>query len=376
MKKLAALFLALFVLAGCTRPNPFTESSESESSDTAPTTEAKEGTESETTKTEETLETEETTEEELANRDPSSVDLSYEPSEGGKIMVLMYHNIGEEEEPWVRTPDNFRADLQYLYEEGYRPIRLTDYARGHIDTPAGMTPYVITFDDARENNFRYLADGSIDPDCAVGILMEFAEMYEDFSPHATFFSNSPIPFRVEGEEVEKVQFLIDNGMDIGNHTWGHEDFTWLNGDELQESIGSQAEYLDTIVPEGYEVNTLALPFGSRPEDGSFTHYLREGSYNGFAYNNIAILNVGWDPAYSPFHVNFDPESIPRIRASEMEVDDVGIYNWLSYFESNPEERFISDGNPYIVSAPADWADVMEAPEGLILNLYETGETEE
>lgn len=375
MKKIAALFLALVLVAGCTRPNPFTETSETDRTQATEPSGATETTEE--TETEEPASEEITdTEEELANRDPSSVDLSYEPSEGGRIMVLMYHNIGEEEEPWVRTPDNFRADLQYLYDEGYRPIKLTDYARGHIDTPAGMTPYVITFDDARENNFRYLEDGSIDPDCAVGILMEFAEQYEDFSPHATFFSNSPIPFRVEGEEVEKVQFLIDNGMDIGNHTWGHEDFTWLNGDELQESIGAQAEYLDSIVPEGYEVNTLALPFGSRPEDESFTQYLKEGSYNGFSYNNIAILNVGWDPAYSPFHGNFDPESIPRIRASEMEVDNVGIYDWLSYFETNPEERFISDGNPHIVSAPADWADVMEAPEGLILNLYETGETEE
>ena len=371
MKKTGLILMVLIFLAGCTRPNPFTEDPNA----TDPAAAVTEDAVTEETETEQTEappdDTEATEDTEEVSADPSTVDLSYQPSEGGRIMVLMYHNIGEEEEAWVRTPDNFRKDLQVLYDDGYRPIRLTDYARGHIDVPAGMTPYVITFDDARENNFRYLADGTLDPDSAVGILMEFAELHDDFTPHATFFSNSPIPFKVEGEEAEKVQFLLDNGMDIGNHTWGHEDFTWLSGDELQESIGRQAQYLDDLTPDDYEINTLALPFGSRPEDDTLTDYLREGSYDGFSYNNIAILNVGWDPALSPFHKNYDPEYIPRIRASEMEVDNVGIYDWLSYFENNPEERYISDGNAKIISAPADWEDVLVAPEGMILNLYET-----
>lgn len=36
------------------------------------------------------------------------VDISLKPNEAGKIMVLMYHNIGTEEEEWVRTPENFK----------------------------------------------------------------------------------------------------------------------------------------------------------------------------------------------------------------------------------------------------------------------------
>ena len=78
-------------------------------------------------------------------------------------------------------------------------------------------------------------------------------------------------------------------------------------------------------------------------------------------------------AYSPFHTKFDAEYIPRIRASEMHVDEVGIRNWIDYFDNNPEERYISDGDPRIVSAPADWEEVMQVPEGLVLNLYELAE---
>ena len=48
-----------------------------------------------------------------AAKDPKSeIDLGLKPNEAGKIMVLMYHNIGEPEAEWVRTPANFRKDLE------------------------------------------------------------------------------------------------------------------------------------------------------------------------------------------------------------------------------------------------------------------------
>lgn len=378
MKKICMLLFALFLLAACSLEQESDGNTATERADQKETV-ATEAAAAETESTEEP-ERRETAEDPFPNTeataDPETVDLSVEPSEGGRIMVLMYHNIGEEEEDWVRTPDKFREDLQILYDQGYRPVRLTDYVNGHIDVPAGMTPFVITFDDVRENNFRYLDDGSIDPDCAVGILLDFAQSHEGFAPHATFFANADVPFRVEGEEQQKVEFLLANGMDIGNHTVGHEDFTYIDAQDLQQTIGAQAQYLETLTPDDYKVNTLALPFGSRPQDDSLTPYLKEGSYNGFHYENIAILNVGWDPGYSPFHRDFDPEFIPRIRASEMNVDNVGIRDWLQYFENHPEERYISDGNPQIVSAPRDWEDVIQVPEGKVLNLYETASEED
>ena len=80
------------------------------------------------------------------------IDLSVKPNEAGQIMILMYHNISTPEAEWVRTPENFRKDLQALYDAGYLPISLTDYVNGNINTPAGKSPYVLTFDDGRKNN--------------------------------------------------------------------------------------------------------------------------------------------------------------------------------------------------------------------------------
>ncbi|NLJ58438.1 MAG: hypothetical protein GX339_06300, partial [Tissierellia bacterium] len=108
----------------------------------------------------EEIETEERTEKEtedekLEEADPiASIDMSLEPNELGEIMILMYHGIGQEELEWQRSAENFRKDLEYMYQNGYRMISLNDYAKGQIYTEAGYTPIILTFDDGRQNNFN------------------------------------------------------------------------------------------------------------------------------------------------------------------------------------------------------------------------------
>lgn len=336
--RIIILLLVLFVLAGC--------SNKEVAIDEGDLTEA--------------LEVEATTEREMPDEsqetqpiDPKElIDLSLMPNELGKIMVLMYHNINDEEQDWVRTPDNFRKDLNNLYDQGYRPLSLTDFATGNITTEQGYTPVVITFDDAQENNMRYLEDGTIDPDCAVGILLAFHETHPDFPLEVTFFADGPSAFGSSDEEISKIDFIIEQGMDIGNHTQNHVNFKDADAEKIQKEIGGQAQNLESLISaENYKVNTLALPYGSRPRADELEVYLQKGTYEGVTYENLAILNVGSNPAYSPFDERFDPLSLPRIRSSEMHVDNVGMYSYLDYFINHPEAKFISDGNAQIITAP-------------------------
>ena len=46
-------------------------------------------------------------------------------NELGRVMILEYHKIDLPEERWTRTPDNFRRDLQRLWERGYRLVAST-----------------------------------------------------------------------------------------------------------------------------------------------------------------------------------------------------------------------------------------------------------
>lgn len=314
-------------------------------------------------------------EEEVVEITKDMVNLELNPNELGQVMVLMYHNIGEEEAEWTRTPENFKKDLNVLKEEGYVAVSLEDYVNDNIDVPAGKTPVVITFDDGNENNFRVEklenGDFKIDPNSAIGILEEFNKENPEFQGTATFFVLGKTPFG-DKESVEfKLNYLKENGYSIGNHTTDHRNMSDVATKEgVQEALARQVDYINDIIPE-YDVNTYALCYGARPKNEELHPYLVKGEYEGTSYNNIAIVNVGWDPAKSPLDVEFDETSIPRIRASEMKVDNVGLYDWLDYFENNPEKRYISDGYKEIISIPKELEDKLDSEkiEGRELNLY-------
>lgn len=298
------------------------------------------------------------------------VALSLRPDEAGKIMVLMYHNIGEEEAEWVRTPANFLRDLETLYEKGYRPVSLKDYVNGYITVEQGCTPIVLTFDDGNRNNFNYLDDGQLDPNSAVGLLMDFHDKHRGFPLEATFFVNGEQPFRQNSLISQKLNYINEKGMDVGNHTKDHNGFRNAGEEEIQEQIGAEAQLLrNAIGREDYEIVTLALPFGERPKDEAMEPYLASGIWNGEAYQNIAILNVGWNPAPSPYDMSFDPLDIPRVRASETKVDNVGLYDYLAYFDKHPEERFVSDGVPELITVPKEKKDIVQSVGGRRIYAY-------
>lgn len=283
------------------------------------------------------------------------IDLLLKPNEAGEIMVLMYHNVGEVEEEWVRTPENLKKDLKTLYEKNYRAVSLKDYVNNEMDVAEGMTPVVLTFDDGNENNFRMIknekGEDVIDPDSVIGILESFKSEHPDFNTTAIFFVFGINPFR-QPEFVEyKFNYLLENRYDIGNHTIDHRGMKKLDNKEIiQEVIGGQVSNINKVIPS-YNVNTYALCYGERPKGEELEKYLEKGEHDGTSYENIAILNVGWNPAKSPITTEFNPLSIPRIRASEMKVDNVGMYDWLEYFDNNPGKRYISDGVKEIITIP-------------------------
>ncbi|EEG76746.1 polysaccharide deacetylase family protein [Dethiobacter alkaliphilus] len=267
------------------------------------------------------------------------------PNEAGQVMVLMYHEIGGTESTWRRTTENFRQDLKTLYDKGYRPVNLNDYLAGHIDIPAGTTPFILTFDDGTAGQFRFLEDGdqpTLDPDSAVAIILEMAEKYDDFNPAGTFYIYYPVPFRQQAHIQTKLEMLVEWGFEIGNHTYGHENLRNISPQEVTEALARHVRATQSYLP-GYEVNTLALPYGALPEDDSL---LTEGTWEDITYKNDAILLVGANPAPSPFSEKFNPLRLPRVRADGTELP-----RWLEYFENNTQARYISDGNPDKVTVP-------------------------
>lgn len=273
------------------------------------------------------------------------------PNELGIIPIWEYHIISSgEESQWSRTPENLRKDLQKLYDAGYRPISLHDLLDGRIDLPAGTSPIVFTFDDSSPGHFRFLEkDGGVevDPDSAVGILEAFHASHPDFAARATFnvLPEAEQPHKLFGQpkyEAEKLRYLVEHGFDIGNHTWWHQRLDTVDDKEVQRQLAFAVRSIQQAVP-GYQVRTFALPLGMWPDNKALAF---DGSFEGATYHHDAVLLVGSEPAPSPYSKGYDPRELPRVQVFADNLD-----RWLAYLDKNPDERYVSDGDPNTITFP-------------------------
>jgi hypothetical protein len=277
------------------------------------------------------------------------------PNELGRVMILEYHKVDYPEERWTRTPENFRRDLETLYARGYRLQSLNALLDGTITIAAGFTPVVLTFDDSSPGQFRYIEQSGtlhIDPKSAVGVLETFIREKPDFGRAATFFvlpgaSRPNRLFNQPEHEGRKLRFLVERGYEIGNHTLWHANLGKYSETIVRKQIAEAQEWIQRHVPD-YRIRTLALPHGVYPQDVAW-------AVKGATYSHDAILMVAGGAAPSPFARGFNPLRLPRIQAVERDLA-----YWLGYFEKNPQERFVSDGDPASVTVPSTRRDRLRA----------------
>lgn len=274
------------------------------------------------------------------------------PNELGFVPVLMYHEIGPREGRLIRSAANFRRDLTQLYSRGYRPITATEYLTGRIDLPAGASPVVITFDDARRSQFCRRPDGSIDPNCAVGILLDFHRRHPDFAMKATFFVLPLSAFGQPKFAKEKLRDLLRWGCEIGNHTVTHRNLRLASNEAVQREIGECAQLIESMAP-GAPVQSVAFPGGHTPHNAAL---ILTGESNGRRYTNLGGFLAGDCPAPAPAARIFTPYRVPRI---EPGASGAGIDSWLKRLDSGDPPRYVSDGDPVHITAPRRCAALLD-----------------
>lgn len=287
------------------------------------------------------------------------------PNELGRIMVLEYHRLGENETEFIRRRENFQKDLESLYARGYRPVTMRQLLSGDIDLPAGTTPVVFTIDDSSLGQFYFKEDGTVDPETMVGMWDAFRERNPAWRNGAVwcilptadhpsnFFGERPsreVP-RAEREETirRKVTHLVDTGHEICNHTLYHARLDRARDDaQVQEWIGRGEDSIQAYLPAGYEIVTLALPLGMWPKNRSLAW---EGEWNGKKYSYEAVLEVSGGPSVSIYDRAFDPRSVDRFIVAPRHLE-----RQLAAYEADPSNRFVSDGDPDVITVPAGLED--------------------
>lgn len=298
------------------------------------------------------------------------------PNELGLIPIVEYHQFvtdASQEEQYVRPIKDFRQDLQWFYDHDFYVVPLRDVFLNRIAAPAGKHPLALTFDDSTAGQFRYLQgnDGElvIDPDSAVAVLETFYKEHPDFGSGGHFAALPTMCFNWQGEEAEpdqdeycgqKLQWLLDHGYEIGNHTLNHTNLFDLDDETFKAEVGGACIALREFAPQA-QCDILTIPFGTYP---NYKTHRQQWDWieNGFDYEGISIkflgaLMVGSEPAASPVSINTEwtPVETPRIQAFDGtygENKDPGLTKqWLPIFEQSPDILYTSDGDPNTITVP-------------------------
>lgn len=286
------------------------------------------------------------------------------PNEAGDIPVVMFHNFIEAyaentEKEFTTTFAEFEQLLETLYNEGYRLISMQDFIDCNISVPAGLKPMVFTFDDGTPGQFNLIKENGtlkVNPKSAAGIMIEFNKKHPDFGLKGIFYVNMNIgdnTFAGEGTLEERFEMLLDLGFELGNHTWGHVDYTESknnSAERIQESLGKNQEKAEEILP-GLRFYSLALPYGSLPVNKSLRPLLKDGLYNGKEYHHETIMAVGAEPSVPSVSVKYNSDYVRRIRAQGREPVPCDLTWWLPKMTSS--RMFISDGDPETIVVPEE-----------------------
>jgi len=282
------------------------------------------------------------------------------PYEVGQTMVIMYHGIVDsraDNEVYQRTREELRNDLQALYDRGYRLISMKDLYENNVTTAAGYTPVVITFDDGLASSFSLVEENGVlvpTPGCGLDIIMQFAAEHPDFGMAATFYVNgAPTPFAGAGTVAERLQFLIDNGCDVGNHTYSHADLYTLSAEGIQREMALVDKMIREALPD-YEPIGVAYPLGKRPESDMLRPLVFAGESDGWAYTYEYGLAVGQSGVSStPNRVSFNPWNLSRVRGGH--GSEMDLWWFIEQLDEFPERRYISDGDPNTIAVPNEYA---------------------
>jgi hypothetical protein len=86
-----------------------------------------------------------------------------------------------------------------------------------------------------------------------------------------------------------------------------------------------------------------VPFGGFPYTLDF---LKSGQWGDYSYSYAGNAAAWGGPNVSPFDDAFEPYHVSRL-----EVTATSMEHWLTYFEQNLQEYYVSDGDPKRVTFP-------------------------
>ena len=196
------------------------------------------------------------------------------------VPVLMYHALESDNCPcgsddpgelvYVVNVDEFKKQINYLYENGYKTITSLDIL---ANDSLPEKPIMIGFDDGHESNYTM----------AMPILNEYGFKAEIYI--TTGWIGSPHYLA-----SEQIIALYKNGMVIGSHGETHRLFNDLSEAEIIEELVNSKSALESII--GEKIVIFAAPGGRYNE--MTLRCLKDLNYKVAYTSDIGVINEKTD----------------------------------------------------------------------------------
>ena len=174
-----------------------------------------------------------------------------------KIPILTYHSLDETGSVISTAPENFRRQMKFLSENGYRAVSLGELVEGlrSNKTPPPKS-FALTFDDG----FRSVYSEAFPVLAAYGftatvfLVTDFCGGYNDWSGGGHEVPRRPL---LSWREIKEMRLY--GGIEFGSHTRTHPDLTALSAVQVENELaGSKALIEDRL---GCEAALFAYPYG-------------------------------------------------------------------------------------------------------------------
>ena len=193
------------------------------------------------------------------------------PENSIELPILMYHHLTKGSSPtgpFTITVDAFRADLNWIFSQGYTPILvrdLIDYTEN--GTPLPPRPIMITFDDGYESFYAYAYPILQELNCKAefAIVGQYVDQYTEQEDHHVTYSHSNWAQLREMQESGLVE-IQNHSYNLHINNGGRQGSKKLPGEDpkayrsmLTSDLGKlQEKCLEQI---GVAPNAFVFPFG-------------------------------------------------------------------------------------------------------------------
>ena len=166
-----------------------------------------------------------------------------------RVPILMYHRIvpladsGQQPNGLLIEPALFRAQLQALYDAGWRTVTLAQLAQAMQDgTPLPPRTFVITIDDGWWDGYTY----------AFPIMREFGFL-------ATYLVIASRIDQASGMTTDQLVELLAFGNEVGNHTENYVSLQTVNLATAKAEVDNASDKIEQLT--GTRPVSLSYPMG-------------------------------------------------------------------------------------------------------------------